>query len=599
MIATVEALVQAGWAGPLERSFARAMGRLAGELDPATELGALLASRFTSHKHVCVDLARVAGRPVEDFEGGAIADLEWPALADWLPALENSALVSNGDVPTPLVMTGERLYLRRYWDYEQRLASVLERRASALVVDVDEELLARGLARCFPDAERDELQRHGASVAARRHLAVISGGPGTGKTTAVARILSLLGEQATSRGQGAPRVALLAPTGKAAARLLESIREARQRDVAGGDGAEFATAMFPDEASTIHRALGYRPNHPSAFRHDVDNPLAADVVVVDEASMVDLALMTRLVEAVPQRARLILLGDRDQLASVDAGSVLGDICGVGVKPAEPSGPAPGLGECVVHLTHSFRFGAGSEIGNLARAINENRTDDAIDSLTDGGGDGLVRLVEREDPAELEQLVASIAADRYRQVLGEPEPLDRLRRLGMFRVLCAHRRGPLGAERIGSAVEQQLADIGAVDATDGWYDGKPVLITGNDYQLGLWNGDTGLACPDPDTGKLRVVFATADASLRAITPSRLASHETVFATTVHKAQGSEFDEVAVVLPPLASPVVTRELLYTAVTRARERVTVFGSRDVVAAAIRSRTVRFSGLKDLLWG
>jgi exodeoxyribonuclease V alpha subunit len=598
VIASVEMLLRAGWAGPLERCFAEAMSRVADESDPLVLLGALVASRFTSHKHVCVDLSRLAERSVEGFEGEAVADLEWPVLRDWHAALEKSPLVSDGGTRTPLVVAGDRLYLYRYWDYERRLATRLERRAAASASDVDEALFEQGLVRYFAPGSEADLQRAAASVAVRRHLSVISGGPGTGKTTAVSRLLLMIGEQATAKERELPRVLLLAPTGKAAARLLESIREARRVMADEGTTGDAALNVFPDEASTIHRALGYRPDRPTSFRHDADSPLPADVVVVDEASMVDLALMTKLVEAIPREARLILLGDRDQLASVDAGSVLGDICGAGRLPGGADAE-PGLGECVVHLTHSFRFDAQSAIGRLARAINENRPDRAIDLFRDEEGAPGLQLVDEGDPVKVESEIASLAADRYRRVVEEPQPLDRLRRLQAFRVLCAHRRGPGGAERVGAAIERTLAEIGAIGTTEGWYDGRPVLITGNDYQLGLWNGDTGLACTDPTTGRLQVVFPTADEGQRSVAPSRLAAFETVFATTVHKAQGSEFDEVAVVLPPRVSPVVTRELLYTAVTRARERVTIFGSAEVVAAAIRARTARLSGLRDLLWG
>jgi exodeoxyribonuclease V alpha subunit len=580
VIATVDILVQSGWAGPLERCFVQAMSRIGNERDPLALLGALVASRFTSQKHVCADLERLAGRAVADSEGGAVADLQWPALGDWTAALQASPLVADGELGTPLVLEGRRLYLYRYWDYERRLASGLLQRASSVAPDVDEELLAAGLTRRFADADPAGLQQRAAAVAVRRRLAVISGGPGTGKTTAVSHILGLIGEQVITRGQALPRVLLLAPTGKAAARLVESIRE----------------AALPQEASTIHRALGYRPDRPSALRHGADNPLAADVVVVDEASMVDLALMAKLVEAVPREARLILLGDRDQLSSVDAGSVLGDICGRG---GEPDRSAPGLGECVVHLSHSYRFADDSAIGSLARAINEDRADDAVGLLAGGAGGAAVQLVEEGDPAAVERLVGDLAADAYREMLDQTEPLERLNQLRRFRVLCAHRRGPAGAEQIGVAIERQLADAGAIAATDAWYDGKPVLITSNDYQLGLFNGDTGLALADPDTGQLRVCFVGADGELRAVAPYRLPSHETVYATTVHKAQGSELDEVVVVLPPRISPVVTRELLYTAVTRARQKVTIYGTEAVLRQAVAERTVRYSGLRELLWG
>jgi exodeoxyribonuclease V alpha subunit len=304
LIASLEDLVQAEWAGPLDRRFAAAIAEIAGERDPLAVLGALVASRYTSAKHVCADLASLAEQPVAGGDGERVGELEWPALTDWLAALERSRLVSAGDAPAPLALVGERLYLYRYWDYERRLAGALANRAADRAPVVDDELLAAELDRQFPAAGVDALQREAVATAVRRRLSVISGGPGTGKTTSVSRIISLLVGQATSAGQDPPRVLLLAPTGKAAARLVESLREARTRLATGDGDGDASPAVFPDAASTIHRALGYRPQRPTSFRHGVDNPLAADVVIVDEASMVDLALMTKLVEAVPRGARL-------------------------------------------------------------------------------------------------------------------------------------------------------------------------------------------------------------------------------------------------------------------------------------------------------
>jgi len=600
MSLTLEKLVSCGWATPLDHRFAGALSRMAGETDELAILAAAVASNFTGQKHVCADLALIAGRAVRDAEGHRLGELSWPALDEWVTALERSSLVDSDGELAPLVIEGNRVYLHRYWSYERRLASELRRRAAARLEVGDANSIDGALDRGFPapDHGGGDLQRAAAAIAVSRNLSVISGGPGTGKTATVARIVALLIQQALDHGDSPPRVSLVAPTGKAAARLRESIRTAKTAE--GGAALrcdEQVRLLIPEEGATIHRTLGYRPRTPTRFRHGAANPLPVDVVVVDEASMVDLALMTKLVEAVPPSARLILLGDRDQLASVDAGSVLGDICNVSSRGDAQAPSTSPLSGSVVHLTHSYRFGEDSAIGKLARAINENRAEDALD-LLGTGGDVAFQTLEAGDHGRLEQRVAEEAFERSRAMLAADDPADRLTRFNCWRVLCAHRRGEGGAEAVNAAIEEKLAAAGLIDLRSAWYAGRPVMITENDYDLGLFNGDTGLTIGDPQTGRLRVCFVTADGSWRTVAPSRLPAHETAFAITVHKAQGSEFDEVAVVLPAQISPVVTRELLYTAVTRARERVTIFGSREVVAAAIRSRTVRFSGLRDLLW-
>lgn len=600
MSITLEQLVACGWATPLDRRFAEALARATGEADGLAILAAAVASKFTGEKHVCADLALIAGRRLRDAEGRRLGGLRWPDLDPWIAAIAGSPFVGRDERLAPLVLVGSRLYLYRYWSYERRLADELRERSTARAGAWSAEQLEVALDRAFPATDPDgaDRQRTAAATALNSGIAVISGGPGTGKTATVARIVALLIEQALRSGDPPPRVALVAPTGKAAARLKESIRAAKTAE--GGAALrcdEQVRSLIPDDGATIHRTLGYRPRTPTRFRYDASNPLPVDAVVVDEASMVDLALMTKLVEAVPRQARLILLGDRDQLASVDAGSVLGDICDAGVS-GEPETDASPLAGSVVQLVHSYRFGADSSVAQLACAINENRSEDALELLAAGGNVELRELTD-EDRQPLYRAVAEAAYERYRSAQAADDPAARLAQFDGWRVLCAHRRGPGGAEWVNSAIEGRLAAEGLIDPRVTWYAGRPVMVTENDYDVGLFNGDTGLTVEDPRTGGLRVWFVSADGGWRTVAPSRLPAHETVFATTVHKAQGSEFDEVAVVLPPEVSPVVTRELLYTAVTRARLRVTIYGSREVVAAAIRSRTARLSGLRELLWG
>lgn len=600
MIAVLERLCDAGALAPLDLHFARLMARMAGGDAPELLIGACLASLRTSEGHVCVDLRALAGRPiVDEVPGAPIA----PDLARWTAALRASPVVASPGKRRPMVLDAAgRLYLHRYWDYERRLAQQLRARAGALVPDVDETRLVCDVARLFPSPGLD-WQRVAAVTAGLRRLCVVSGGPGTGKTYTVVRMLALLLAQRPSL-----RVALAAPTGKAAARLQEAVRLAA-RDVPLDDAARAAVIR---DAATVHRLLGARPDG-RGFRHDATNHLPYDVVVVDEASMVDLALMTKLVEALPETSRLVLLGDKDQLASVEAGAVLGDVCGeapgfsdafaarVGALTGTPVPPAAAgvaspLQDAVVLLRESRRFAADSGIGQVAAAINRGDGASALAHLEAGGDDVAWRTVV--SPAELEDALAAVVREGYGPgcalvAAGAPPP-DVLAAFGRFRILCAHRAGPGGVEALDRAVERHLAAAGLIAPRGTWYPGRPVMITRNDHAQGLWNGDVGIALPGDD-GNLRVWFEGG----RAVSPVRLPAHETVWAMTVHKSQGSEFDRVVLVLPPRASRVTTRELLYTGLTRARRHVAVWGSPAVFQASVAARLERASGLREALWG
>jgi exodeoxyribonuclease V alpha subunit len=613
----LEPLRARGLLSPLDVHFARTLARLADERDAAVALGAALVSRQVGQGHVCLDLHRLgAGAVLIDDQGAPVPAEQWPPHGAWLAALRASALVGGpeADAPLrPLVLDGEgRLYLRRYWDYQRRLAAAIGARAAAPDAEVDAGVLARGLARLFPDgAATPDWQRVAACAAVQRRFCVISGGPGTGKTFTVVKILALLVEQAFAAGRPPPRMTLLAPTGKAAARLGEAIQRAK----GGLAVAATVRAAIPDEPATIHRGLGARRGRPG-FLHHAGEPLLTDVVLVDEASMVDLALMARLVDAMPAAARLILLGDQDQLASVEAGAVLGDICNAGAArtyshafadsvqalsgdrlPVAADAPGrTGIWDGIVQLTHSYRYRPESGIGELARAINAGDAEGALAVLARSGD------VSRCDPgppealgdALLERLAGGLAP--YVRSQGAA----RLAALDGFRLLCAHRRGPYGAEVVNELVERRLAADGVIRPGEPFYIGRPIMVTRNDYQLGLFNGDVGLIVDDPARpGGRAALFVFADGRVRLVAPARLPPCDTVFAMTIHKSQGSEFDEVAVLLPALASPIVSRELLYTAVTRARRRVTIHASRDVIARAVGQRIERASGLRQLLWG
>jgi exodeoxyribonuclease V alpha subunit len=604
----LDRLVAAGALRPLDLHFGRWMGELAGGASDEVLLGACLASAGVGAGDVCVDLARYAGG-VALPEGGVRA----PGLAEWRAALRASPVVGRPGDPTPLVLDDrDRLYLARYWWLEQRLAAAVRARATGGAPGVDRGRLREGLARLFPSSPGEtDWQAVAAALAVLRRLTVISGGPGTGKTRTVTAVLALLA------GQGLParpRIALAAPTGKAAARLAQSVREV----ASALPLTEAERGALPREASTLHRLLGAVPGRVG-FRHDAGNPLHLDALVVDEASMVDLPLMARLVDALPGEARLVLLGDRDQLASVEAGAVLGDLCGLALPGAYSrdarqalgevlatpppdssgggSGAGPDLGDSVVLLRRSYRFRAEGGIGSLAARVNAGDADGVLEVLRSGGGGELVF----ETPGEGERAarLEAVAVPEYRAVLEAPGPEEALARLGQFRVLCAVRDGPWGVGAMNTLVERALVRAGFLEVGERDYPGRPVLVTRNDYGLELFNGDVGVLWPDVAAGgRLRAWFERPGGGLRPVLPARLPPHETAFAMTVHKSQGSELDRVLLVLPDRPSPVLTRELVYTAITRARRHVTVWAVEGVLAGAARERVRRTSGLRDALW-
>jgi exodeoxyribonuclease V alpha subunit len=608
--AQLAALRDAGHLTDLDVHLADVLARLAREDAPAVLWAAALVSHRTGDGHVCADLAAAAGRPL--VEGAADSPVT-PDLSAWMAALRTSPVVGGPGDDAPLVLDGaHRLYLRRYWLYERELATDLRNRAAAPAAAVDETRLrtaAWDLLPPGPSAAAPDWQRVAAVTAVLRRLCVISGGPGTGKTSTVVRFLALLGALG---GSPPPVVELAAPTGKAAARLEDAVRAGR----AGVPPA--LRAAIPEHASTVHRLLRVHP-HATRAGFDRDRPLTADVVVVDEASMVDLALMAKLVHALRPDARLVLLGDKDQLASVEAGAVLGDVCGEapGFSPAfaaRVSGlvgeavPAAGglsgspLRDAVVLLRHGRRFAPESGIARLATAVNR------------GDGDGAITVLEAEWPdvgwRPLAGTRAAHAPLAAAAVEGFAAYLERVHAgaaagevfdaFGAFRILCAHRAGARGAAGVNRLVEAALATQRLIRRTGPWYVGRPVLVTRNDHALRLYNGDVGIVLPDPDDPmRLTVAFAGAHGAARRVSPARLPEHETVYAMTVHKSQGSEFDRVLLVLPPEPSRVVTRELLYTAITRARSRVEVWGTEAVVRAGVAARVERSSGLRDALWG
>ncbi len=572
---------------------AAAWARQCGADDAAADLAqraASAASLATSSGHVCAHLADLGDEP----------DLRERLLA--------SGVVGTPAAPgaLPLILDDDgRLYLHRYFDYERRLARRLCACGAAPLADEAalkvrlDALFAANAARL---AGRVDWQKLAAANALLGRLTVVSGGPGTGKTTTVVNLLACLVEQ-----QPDCRIALAAPTGKAAARMIDAIRKR---------AAELPVALrerLPQEAHTVHRLLGATAE-AGRFRHDAEHPLAIDALVVDEASMLDLALATKLFEAVPPSARIVLLGDKDQLSAVESGAVFAELgadpsltaeraarlaalCGVDANQLPTSPTNSGIADSVVWFRDNFRFAADSGIGRLAADINAGRADEAVQWLA-SGADAAVRWLADGGEAPAEETLAAIDAG-YAVYLAAMREGDRdavIKAFDRFRVLCATRSGERGVEALNRSIARRFRRALAhpLDAGEPaqWYPGRPVMVLRNDYALRLHNGDIGIALPGAD-GRLAVCFPDAEHGLREIAPARMPEHETAFAMTVHKSQGSEFNEVLLMLPAEPNRVLTRELIYTAVTRARSRVTLVGAAEVIAHAIEARTERHSGL------
>ena len=527
------------------------------ETDERVALAVALLVRGLRGGSVCIELATVASSV-------GIEDVPWPSPVEWLVAVRASPLLSE---PPVLHLYDDRLlYLDRYWREEKQVCDdLLAMQASKPTVDLP------GSERLFPAGFEE--QREAAEIALAQSVTILTGGPGTGKTTTVARLLALVAEQA---GAARPRIALAAPTGKAAARLQEAV----QQEVAKLDAADQAR-LGELQAMTLHRLLGSRPDSASRFRHNRGNRLPHDVIVVDETSMVSLTMMARLLEAVRPGARLVLVGDADQLASVEAGAVLADLVDGLSARADVS---------VAELTTSHRFGAA--IGDLAEAIRVGDADQALALLR--SGDDHIEFIEDDDASDAMRSVLLPHALRLREaaLLGADDVA--LATLDEHRLLCAHREGPYGVRYWNRQVEKWLSEETGQPPWSEWYPGRPLLVTANDYGLRVYNGDTGVVINSPDG--LRVVIAGAGGPLDFAT-SRLSDIETMHAMTIHKSQGSQAGEVTVLMPLEDSRLLTRELLYTAVTRAKGQVRLVGSDASVHAAIERRAIRATGLRERL--
>ncbi len=590
----LRAFNRAGVLSAADVHVARRLGRLGSENDEGVLLAVALAVRAPRLGHVHVDLESIRDTAAVESENPVdLEALPWPEVEPWLAAVAASPLVADVDDTErtrPLRLERAWLYLDRYWSEEVAVADALRAMQEAPPTDVDERELAEGVARLFGDEAGDD-QARAATEAVRRRFAVVAGGPGTGKTTTVARIVALLCEQSPGRP---PLIALAAPTGKAAARLQEAVHdEAARLDISDTVRAQLRALS----ATTIHRLLGYRPGSRSRFRHDREQRLPHDVVIVDETSMVSLSLMARLIEALRSDARLVLVGDPGQLSSIEAGAVLGDIV-AGADGA--GGGADGAPESpgIVVLVRGRRY--GDEIARVAAAIRAGDSDAVIGLLRESPGavtwidedPGGPRSVGAVRAGVVEAGRAAIEAARADRAA------DALSALARFRVLCAHRRGPMGVSTWTARIETWLeSEVAGFSARERWYVGRPLLVTENDRELRLYNGDTGVVVRTADD---RVLAAfERDGAPVLYSPSRLGAIDTVYAMTIHKSQGSQFQTAAVLLPEPGSRILTRELLYTAATRAQDRLILVGTEEMVRSAVDRPVARASGLARRLWG
>ncbi|MFC1826308.1 exodeoxyribonuclease V subunit alpha [Thermodesulfobacteriota bacterium] len=605
----------------LDIHFANFIARLAKTDSPEVPLAAALVSCRTSEGNICLDLAEYAGKVFSINSTEESEQFICPALSDWTDHLMKSGLVGQDEGNTPLVLDqGGRLYLRRYWEYEKSIIHFIQERTNTVLPDINYPGLARDVQKLFQPLSdgKPDWQKIAAILAVTRSFSVISGGPGTGKTSTVAKILVLLLGQYEDKQK--LRILLGAPTGKAASRLQEAITST---------GLLLEKIELP-QATTLHRMLGSMPHSPY-FRHNTENPLAADLIIIDEASMVDLPLMAKLMQAVPFSARLILLGDRHQLASVQPGSVLGDICRSEAMncfssqfckqaleisgESLPSAPkcsikvlSPDLQDSFVELTKNYRFSDESEIARLSKAVKEGDGDAAVDLLL-AEGNNQISWSDIPAPAELEKKLRDWPGfSPFVSMQHIQEPAACFAVMDSFRILCGLRRGPYGMQNINTLLTQQFTSGSGLFSQTNFSQqkhaslslaGQPVMVTQNDYNLQLFNGDVGIILPGPNRkDALRVFFREESGAVRDIALPLLPEHETAFAMTVHKSQGSEFARVLLILPDQDSPLLTRELLYTAITRAREKVEIWGRKNIFASAVKRQIKRTSGLAEALW-
>lgn len=617
LLASLDNLVKAGTLNRFVVQFAQFLVSRDPHADDSVILAGARVAHALSHQNVCIN-------PLQPDTTGAFAGLG--QAAPERAALTRSTLVGSPDARTLLTLDGDRLYLSRYHDYELNVAEALLARA-AIEAEVDTNLLKSALSSHFPantsapgKTAGPDWQKVAAAIAATRHLAIITGGPGTGKTTTVVKLLAAILE-ASFADSDAPFIALAAPTGKAAARMTSALQQA----LAHIEVSALIRERLPSTATTLHRLLGARA-HQYGFRYHRDNLLPIDILVIDEVSMVDLALLSHTIDALPPTTRLILLGDPDQLPSVEAGNVLQDIAAIdsdrsatfsanqATRLENLTGQhlATGttrnrLADCLVELRQNFRFGDSDLLGFAADRANRGSLREFLDVFPANADPGAApaaepgpkngascrhtRIGEAPDPAALRGVYASYAHELRAQADVE-RLIDTFEQV---RVLGPKRDGPGGITSLNSLIEAQLRAAGAITDEHDYYHGRPIMVTRNDYNLRLYNGDIGIC--HVESGQRLVAFRRSDGAIGHYLASRLPPHETCFAMTIHKSQGSEFDHVSIVLPPVSDPqsaeIYTRELLYTGITRARHSLSLYAEPDALALCFSQQTVRSSGL------
>jgi len=593
----------------IDLHFGRFISKLSKNEDPDLFMAAALVSNAAGNGEVCLDLESFDEKMILEEDEGK-KPVICPSLKSWLKILGASDVVGKPGDYRPLILDEKnRLYLYRFWNYEKVLSDAIIERAGDDIEGIDFELVKNSLSRLFPDnpEEKLNLQKIAALTSVFKRFCVISGGPGTGKTTTIAKILTLLIE--IEQGKKL-KIFLSAPTGKAAAKLSESIRSTKNNI----NCSEEIKNKLPADAYTIHRMLRVIPGAPG-FYYNAENKLPADVVVVDEASMVDLALLAKLVEAVPDKARFILVGDKDQLASVEAGSVLGDICNRGnipeysvnllKRPVDGSKPEEVaevtgkqvLSDCIVVLQRNYRFSETSSIGRLSRAVNKGDADTALSIIRET----IDERIHWEDIKTAKELYCSLEkkiVEGYTDYQASDDPIEALNSFSRFKILCAINKGQFGVDAVNGLAESVLAQKRLISPSSQWYRGRPVMIRGNNYSLGLFNGDIGMIMAEQTSDDVYAFFYGASGKARKFKPGILPEHDTAYAMTVHKSQGSEFEEVVIVLPDKDYPVLSRELIYTGLTRTTGKITLLGTEGVLRAAISRKTERASGLRDALW-
>ncbi len=588
--------------------FADFIQRFSEKEDPLLLFTLAFLSRETAAGHICLNLSEYAEKQITDKD----KSLSFPGFLEWKNKLGMvTAVGSPGEFKPVILDNMGRLYLYRYWQYETSLAEELIRRSIKTHELPDKKFVSEKIELFFPESEdkNPDMQRAAAITALLKDLCIICGGPGTGKTTTVAKILALMLECS----QKELRIALTAPTGKAADRLQKAI-SASKKELSF---SKELMSCIPETASTLHRLLGTISNS-SSFRHNKDNSLPYDIIVIDEASMIDLPLLSKTLSASSAETRIILIGDKDQLASVESGAALGDICtnkavenfssdlsglfqetaDIKILPSPTETGVPALSDCIVELNKNYRFTGKSGIFKLSTAINSGNTSDTSAVLKEPHKD--ISHIQTSFQTYIKTRLPVIITDNFAPFLTAPSAEQALSILDRFRILCALRKGPFGTKGINTVIEKWLVKMNLIDPSAEFYHGRPVMVTQNDYSLKLFNGDTGIIFKVPDKqNEIKAFFPGKDNTLRSFHPAVLPAHETVFAMTIHKSQGSEFDNVMLVLPEQESPVLTRELIYTAVTRAKKNFQIIGTEKIINYAISRNIERRSGLKDMLKG